>query len=81
MNPAYEITGRLLDARSVTLDEPVPLIRGRVRVTVQSMETAERKPGRDALTDVHVILATAGHVPPTADDVTLRVAEERAAWE
>jgi hypothetical protein len=34
MQPAYELTGRLTDARSVTLDESLPLASGPVRVTI-----------------------------------------------
>jgi hypothetical protein len=47
---AYVVTGSLTDSRTITLDEPVPLVGGKVRVIVQaaglpqkiSHETAEQ---------------------------------------
>lgn len=34
MDRIYEVTGELTDSRHLTLDEPVPLSKGKVRVTV-----------------------------------------------
>jgi hypothetical protein len=81
MQPAYELTGRLTDARSVSLDEPLPLARGPVRVTVRALTPTVAKPHRETLAEVHALLAEAGHVPPAPVDVARRVADERGAWE
>ncbi len=41
MQEAYVVTGSLTDRRTITLDEPVPLAGGKVRVIVQAAEHAE----------------------------------------
>ena len=83
----YTLTGELReDARSLVLDEAVPTAAGKKgRVTLQTIEPLPRvtnKPSHEeALAAIHARLKAAGHVPPSAEEVARRVAEERDSWD
>lgn len=81
MEPRYVRTGEVREGRSVVLDEAVPLT-GRVRVTVQPIESAPpRHSHADVLTRIRARQRARGHVPPTKAEVERRVAEERDSWD
>ena len=82
MEQVYVLTGELRDGRSLILDEAVPLAAGKVRVTVQTIvKTAPKRSHSEVLAEIHAQLEAAGHVPPTAEDVALRIEEERGSWD
>jgi hypothetical protein len=80
MTQAYVLTGHLENARSLALDEPLPLTLGRVRVTVQAMPEAKRQNAARVLAEIWAANAEAGHTPPTKAEVDDYVETERESW-
>ena len=82
MEQAYVLTGELRDGRSVMLDEAVPLAAGKVRVTVQRIaKSGVPRSHAEVLADIHAQLKASGHVAPTAQEVAMRIEEERRSWD
>ena len=81
MTQAYVLTGHLENARSLALDEPLPLMQGRVRVTVQPMREAHTQSGAQVLAEIWAANARAGHTPPTKAEVDDHLNAERASWD
>ena len=86
MTNAYVLTGTLVDGRTVTLDEPLPVVAGRVRLTVEvaDLQAAKTYPsGADFSEKMEAIWEEQrrrGHVPPTPDEVRKWVQSERDSW-
>ncbi len=82
MEQAYVLTGELRDGRSLLLDEAVPLAAGKVRVTVQQIaKPGPRRSHAEVLAEIHAQLKASGHVPPTVEEVALRIEEEQSLWD
>jgi hypothetical protein len=82
MTQVYVLTGQLESARSLALDEPLPLERGRVRVTVQPLgEKNSPDASSRVLSEIWEANARAGRVPPSKEEVDSFVDSERASWE
>lgn len=81
MTQAYVLTGHLENARSLALDEPLPLTHGRVRVTVQPMRETAPQSGSRVLEQIWAANAKTGHVPPTKEEVDGYLDAERASWD
>jgi len=81
MTQAYVLTGHLENARSLALDEPLPLTEGRVRVTVQPMHKVSPQAGFRVLEQIWAANAKAGRTPPTKEEVDSFLDAERASWD
>lgn len=83
MQQAYVVTGSLADGRTVTLDEPLPVAAGKVRVVVEVLP-GEAKP-RMRLEEFEKVLrerqAARGHVPRTKEEVDAYLKAERESWD
>jgi len=77
---AYITTGKLTDAQTVTLDEPLPLAPTRVRVVVEPLATRTPRPYRVVIDAIRDRQRDRGHHPPTREAVDRYLAEERASW-
>jgi hypothetical protein len=78
MTNAYIITGTLTDAKTVQLDEPLPMSAGRVRVIVEPAILAAKKPPLGQVMEkIWAEQAAQGQIPPTEGDVEARIREER----
>jgi hypothetical protein len=84
MTNAYVVTGTLTDARTVELDEPLPLSGKKVRVTVEMTADATAAPPTQPLGEYLAELrdrqAARGHVPRSAEEIRSQVREERDGW-
>jgi hypothetical protein len=81
MTNAYVVTGTLTDARTVRLDEPLPLPAGKVRVVVEAEPAAAEKPSfQDFMADLRRRQAARGHVPRSADEIQAQIRDERDSW-
>lgn len=80
MEQAYIVTGTLQGSQSVHLDEPVPIATERVRVTVQSLLPVSVRSPAEILDGIWARLKTAGHVPPSREEVEQRIQENRNSW-
>jgi hypothetical protein len=80
MNNSFTATGTLTDGSTVTLDAPVPLKAGRVRVTVEPLPPADPLNLIDFFDQLERDQAARGHVPMTREEIDAFMREERAAW-
>ena len=82
MTNAYVVTGTLTDARTVALDEPLPLPAGRVRVVVEEAPAPAAQPNfRQVLGRIWAEQNARGFLPPTAEEVEERVRDVRKGWD
>ncbi len=77
MEQAYIVTGALQGGQSVHLDEPVPITTERVRITVQSLLPVSARSPAEILDGIWARLKTAGHGPPSKEEVEQRIKENR----
>ena len=81
MSQTYQVTGQLTDSSHVTLDEPIPLPAGKVRLTIEhaaetvkmdlvAFERALRERQR-----------ARGHVPRTKEEIDAYLDAERNSWD
>jgi hypothetical protein len=81
MSGIYELTGELTDSRHVTLDEPVPLAPGKVRVIVEQVPTGVKPDLAAFERTLRERQAARGHVPPTKEEVDAYLNAERDSWD
>ena len=82
MSEAFTETGTLSDGKTVTLDQPVPLPPGRVRVTVEPLpEPAPRGDLRAQLQVIRERLRASGYRFRTKAEIDAQIEAERNSWE
>lgn len=74
--------GALHDARTVVLDEPLPVTSGRVEVVIRlDIDRASVRQSVTAfLRDLRVRQSQRGHVPMTAEEIQAQMDAERGNW-
>jgi hypothetical protein len=81
MSDVYQVTGELTDSRHVTLDQPVPLPMGKVRIVVEGISTGS-KPDLVAFErELRVRQAARGHTSPTKEEIDAYLNAERDSWD
>ncbi len=80
MQNAYVVTGTLTDARTVTLDEDVPLPITKVRLVVEPLVAAAQRPYQEVIAAIREGQRARGHRPPTREQVDAYVRSERNSW-
>jgi hypothetical protein len=82
MTTAYVMTGTLTDGKTVQLDEALPVVGGKVRVTLEVVEPAARSSQSllEWLEDLRKRQAARGHVPMSVEEVERYIKEERDSW-
>jgi hypothetical protein len=81
MQPSYVVTGVLSDGRTVTLDEPLPLTSGKVRVVVEPVAPEPKPDLSTFLERIWDEQRCRGHVPPTKEEVDAYIRAERDSWD
>ena len=82
MDDVCTVTGVLSDARTVILDQAIPLASGPVRVTVERLRGSEDSTRFIAqLTEIRTSLYASGYRPRAREDVDAQVERERATWD
>lgn len=82
MAQTYVVTGTLTDGHTVRLDEALPAVEGKVRVTVEMIEARRPKQAlNEYLADLRARHAARGHVPRSREDVDASVRAERENWD
>lgn len=77
---AYVVTGTLSDAQTVALDEPVGLAAGKVRLVIESIESAPDASFVEVMAAIRSRQAARGHRPRSAAAIDAEIVAERAAW-
>ena len=80
MQNAYIVTGTLSDARTVTLDEPLPLVATRVRVTIEPVPATGPSSYQEVVAAIRERQRARGHQAPGRDEVDAGLRAERDSW-
>ena len=81
MSTALVLTGTLKDGKTIVLDEPLSAGPGRVRVSVEHIESlSPRPPLGEFLDDLRKRQAARGHKPRSAEEIETYIRAERASW-
>ena len=82
MSEAYSSTGTLSNKRIVTLDKPVPLPPGRVRVIVEPLPAEQSSADWTAqLRLIQETLRASGYRFRTRAEIDAQIQDEREVWE
>ena len=82
MDDVCTVTGVLSDARTVFLDQAIPLASGPVRVTVERLSSSEDGSAFHArLNEIRESLCAGGYRPRAREDVDAQIERESAAWD
>ncbi len=81
MSQVYRVTGELTDSQHVTLDEPIPLPAGKVRVIVEHFPTGLKPDLADFERMLRDRQQLRGHVPRTKEEIDSYLNAERASWD
>lgn len=81
MTGPFTTTGPLTDPTTVTLDAPVPLSGGRVRVTVESVPDEPNPQWVAVLERIWADQTARGHVSVPAEELEAFLREERSGWD
>lgn len=82
MSDSYTTTATLSNKKTLILDEPVPLIGGRVRVTIEQLPEALSSTAFLAkLRAIHQRLRESGYRSRSREEIDAQVKAERDSWE
>jgi hypothetical protein len=81
MSTAYVTTGTLIDDRTVTLDERLPLATRRLRLVVAPLPSAGVRPYAEVVAGIRARQRDRGHLPPSRREVDGYLNAERDSWE
>jgi hypothetical protein len=81
MSHVYQVTGELTDSRHVTLDQPIPLTAGRVRVMVEQLPTGPKQDLSAFERTLRDRQQARGHLPRTKEEIDAYLAAERDSWD
>jgi hypothetical protein len=80
MHNTYIVTGTLSDSRTVTLDEPLPLVPTRVRVVIEPVAATGPSSYAEVVAAIRERQQTRGHRAPSRDEVDAQLRAERESW-
>jgi hypothetical protein len=81
MSQVHQVTGQLTDNRHVTLDEPIPLNAGKVRLIVEAIENGPR-PDLEAFEQrLRERQRARRHLPRTKEEIDAYLNSERNSWD
>jgi hypothetical protein len=82
MSEVCTVTGILADARTVILDEAIPISDGPVRVTVETVASPEHRGELIArLAAIRGLLYASGYRPRSREEVDAQIQSDRDSWE
>lgn len=82
MQNAYIVTGTLTNARTVTLDEALPLAQAeKVRLVVEPLLAKSERPYQEIISEIRKRQHDRGHQPSVKEEVDLYLQSERSNWE
>jgi hypothetical protein len=81
MPKPYAVTGRLISAQTITLDQALPLAPTKVRVVVEPLAPAHPRPYREVMAAIQARQARRGHRPRSRSEVDASLRDERASWD
>ncbi len=80
METAYIVTGTLTDEHTVTLDEALPIAKGKVRLAAESLAPAPTRPHDEVIAEIWARQKARGHQPRTREEIDAYIQAERDSW-
>ena len=80
METAYIVTGTLTDQNTVTLDEALPLAPMKVRLAVEPLAPAPKRPHDEVIAEIRERQRARGHQPRTREEIDADLQAERDSW-
>jgi len=81
METAYIVTGTLTDEHTVKLDEALPLAQGKVRLSVELLAPAAKRPHDEVIAEIWARQNARGHQPRTREEIDALLQAERDSWD
>lgn len=82
MADSYIMTATLTNKKTLLLDEALPLVPGRVRVTIEELpQTQMATSFLTKLNSIHQALADSGYQPRNKEAIDAQIRAERECWE
>lgn len=81
MEKAYIVTGTLTDARTVALDEALPLVQTKVRLVVEPLSPPHDHSYQEVMAEIRERQKARGCQPSTKKEIDTYLQAERASWE
>jgi hypothetical protein len=82
MQNAYIVTGTLTNARTVTLDETLPLTPAKkVRLIVEPLLTELERPYQEIMSEIRKRQYDRGHQASVKEEIDMYLQSERSNWE
>ncbi len=81
MHNAYVVTGTLVDAQTVSLDEALPLATQKIRMVVEPVVNTSRRSYHDVMAAIRERQQARAHQPPTREEVDAHTRAEREGWD
>ena len=81
MSQSIEVMGELTDNRHVTLDEPIALTEGKVRLIVEVVPGGAKPDLAGFERILRERQKARGHVPPTKEEIDAYINAERDSWD
>lgn len=82
MQNAYIVTGTLTNARTVTLDEALPLTSAKkVRLVAEPLLAKSERPYQEIISEIRKRQHDRGHQPSVKEEVDMYLQSERNNWE
>jgi len=80
MHRVYIVTGTLTDAKTVMLDEALPLTSTKVRLVVEPLSSASARRYQEVIAEIRQRQRVRGHQPRTREEVDAYLQAERDNW-
>jgi hypothetical protein len=80
-NLTYVVTGTVIDANTVQLDESLPLQSAKVRLTIEPLPISRPNRYREVMAEIRRQQQARNHEPPTLAEVEQFLRVERESWE
>lgn len=84
MSDTYHTTAVFTDEKTLVLDEALPIVGGRVKITLEPLDPTALSHPTDFLARlraIHDTLFQAGFVPPTREAVDRELERLRSEWD
>ena len=81
MQNAYIVTGTLTNARTVMLDEALPLTQAKVRLVVEPLLAKSERPYQEIMSEIRKRQHDRGYQPSVKEEVDMYLQSERSNWE
>lgn len=81
MQNAYIVTGTLMNAQTVMLDEALPLTQAKVRLIVEPILEKSKRSYQEIMSEIRKRQHDRGHQPAVREEIDKYLKSERNNWE